>query len=313
MRPVISYDDISAPSPDDNIIPHDEDTTHAEAGGGPAQPTDSRLGPQFPSSSAQAPPTKRRRTNQPSSSRSQQHAGNKQPQRHWDDSGPGGATRMNYGGDEEDGEDVGEEEEDEDEEDEESRQLTHEEIWDDSALIDAWNSASAEYEAYHGKGDKSWKTDSVKKSPLWYNVPPEPSKKTKGKEKARPTTNGTGPFIPEIPALLVASNEEADSQPLDFNTYIPTHDASLAPPHPPDVPGPDYAQYFLPPLQGPMVSQDEAFQRAMSAMYWGGYWTAVYHYQRQGGQPTLHNENVEGEDQDMQDEAEDENFVSTQR
>lgn len=28
----------------------------------------------------------------------------------------------------------------------ESRELTHQEIWDDSALIDAWNSATAEYE-----------------------------------------------------------------------------------------------------------------------------------------------------------------------
>lgn len=32
------------------------------------------------------------------------------------------------------------------EEEEESRELTHEEIWDDSALIEAWNSAAAEYE-----------------------------------------------------------------------------------------------------------------------------------------------------------------------
>ena len=34
----------------------------------------------------------------------------------------------------------------EEEEEEESRELTHDEIWDDSALIDAWNSAAAEYE-----------------------------------------------------------------------------------------------------------------------------------------------------------------------
>ena len=27
-----------------------------------------------------------------------------------------------------------------------SRMLTHEEVWDDSALIDAWESATAEYE-----------------------------------------------------------------------------------------------------------------------------------------------------------------------
>ncbi|KAH6917715.1 hypothetical protein BKA70DRAFT_1395395 [Coprinopsis sp. MPI-PUGE-AT-0042] len=33
---------------------------------------------------------------------------------------------------------------------EESRQLTHEEIWDDSALISAGNAATEEYEAYHG-------------------------------------------------------------------------------------------------------------------------------------------------------------------
>ena len=45
-----------------------------------------------------------------------------------------------YGdGDGDEGADMGEEEE-------ESRALTHEEIWDDAALIDAWNSAEAEYE-----------------------------------------------------------------------------------------------------------------------------------------------------------------------
>jgi len=42
---------------------------------------------------------------------------------------------------------------------EESRELTHDEIWDDSALIDAWNSATAEYEAFHGKS-QDWKSDS---------------------------------------------------------------------------------------------------------------------------------------------------------
>lgn len=39
-------------------------------------------------------------------------------------------------------EDVDEEEEDEDE----SRELDHEEIWDDSALIEAWDAANEEYE-----------------------------------------------------------------------------------------------------------------------------------------------------------------------
>jgi hypothetical protein len=79
------------------------------------------------------------------------------------------------------------EEEGIDEEEVGSRELTYDEIWDDSALIDAWESATAEYEvrathidillscycysdwcyrkAYHGK-DEDWKKEPVKKSPL---------------------------------------------------------------------------------------------------------------------------------------------------
>ena len=50
-------------------------------------------------------------------------------------------------------------------EDGESRELTHEEIWDDSALVDAWNAAMEEYETYNGP-DKGWKKEPVHKSPL---------------------------------------------------------------------------------------------------------------------------------------------------
>jgi hypothetical protein len=56
--------------------------------------------------------------------------------------------------------------EDENARDDESRELTYEEIWDDSALIDAWNAATEEYEAYNGP-DKGWKTQPVNKSPLY--------------------------------------------------------------------------------------------------------------------------------------------------
>lgn len=47
----------------------------------------------------------------------------------------------------------------------ESRQLTHDEIWDDSALVDAWDAAMEEYEMFHGPG-KDWKNEPIKKSPL---------------------------------------------------------------------------------------------------------------------------------------------------
>ena len=50
-------------------------------------------------------------------------------------------------------------------EEEESRELTHEEIWDDSALVNAWEAATEEYEAYHGS-KKDWKSETVNKTPL---------------------------------------------------------------------------------------------------------------------------------------------------
>lgn len=87
-----------------------------------------------PQSKPQPPPKKRRRNNN----------NNKKVPQHWDDPAPA---------------------EDEAMDGEESRELTQEEIWDDSALIDAWNAAMEEYEAFHGP-DKGWKKEPVHKSPL---------------------------------------------------------------------------------------------------------------------------------------------------
>ena len=79
-----------------------------------------------------------------------------------------------------------------------------------------------------------------------------------------------------MPSVVPAASEagaEHDSQPINFDTFVPTHNpsldhlSSLAPPM-------DYAQDSL---GAAMVSQDEAFSRALNAMYWGGYWTAMYH------------------------------------
>ena len=69
------------------------------------------------------------------------------PQRHWDDPEQQ-SSMLPYDEDIEIKEDRDNDnaEEEEEEEEEESRELTHDEIWDDSALIAAWESATAEYE-----------------------------------------------------------------------------------------------------------------------------------------------------------------------
>ena len=90
--------------------------------------------------------------------------------------------------------------------------------------------------------------------------------------KSSSKSTSSTPMASVIPAVFEGGAEN-DSQPINFDTFVPTHDpsldhlSSLAPPM-------DYAQ-DTPGV--PMVSQDEAFSRALNAMYWGGYWTAIYH------------------------------------
>ena len=110
MRSVVSYDDIATPE---------------ESASQPGPPLTLR----------NQPPAKKRKMNQKGAQRRvSQHI------QHWDDPGSS-AEVVNYD------DQAAVQDEYPDEEEEESRELTHEEIWDDSALIDAWNSANAEYEA----------------------------------------------------------------------------------------------------------------------------------------------------------------------
>ncbi|KAJ7714585.1 hypothetical protein DFH07DRAFT_934589 [Mycena maculata] len=192
-----------------------------------------------------------------------------------------------------------EDDEDEEEEDAGNRYLTQEEIWDDSALIDAWNAATEEYEAFNGP-DKGWKNEPVHKSPLWYNVPPTKPPKKKLKTDKHAAAPG-------------AEEGAENSKPLDFDTFVPNHDASLALPTPFGVPE-NYDYSALPPPSAGVASQDEAFQRALGAMYWGGYWTAVYHCHRSAQAQRTGGEDGEGEDGEEEGAGEEEEaFVPTQR
>ncbi|KAH7884024.1 hypothetical protein F5I97DRAFT_1635326 [Phlebopus sp. FC_14] len=179
-------------------------------------------------------------------------------------------------------------------EEEESRELTYEEIWDDSALIDAWNSATAEYEAYHGKS-KDWKADSVKKSLLWYNKPYTGPKSQGNTSKANHYR-----ITAQSP-----DNEEDDTTPLDFGTFVPTHDPSLSGPSKPPPATQSSPAIFIPSPSTTMVSRDEAFNNALSAMYWSGYWTAIYHAQSQSnGQEVVSEGDHDGEGEEEEEYGE---------
>ncbi|KAH0577962.1 hypothetical protein J132_04948 [Termitomyces sp. J132] len=118
---------------------------------------------------------------------------------------------------------------------EEGCDLTHDEIWDDSALIDVWDAATEEYKAYHGP-DQGWKKEAIHKSPLWYNTP---------KVKDSHASSNGKISIPE-------SDEQENSQPLDFDTFMPSHNPAL------DVFGPENAPQFL--LGASRPTEDEVQQ-----------------------------------------------------
>jgi len=105
----------------DSDLDHSEQTNGASSSAAAVRPPGPR------------PSKKRKRSNQ-RTPRSRNTA-------HWDDTGDL-ASQIDY----DDGDGDAQAEDGEIGEDSESRELTHEEMWDDSALIDAWNSATAEYE-----------------------------------------------------------------------------------------------------------------------------------------------------------------------
>ncbi|KDQ54982.1 hypothetical protein JAAARDRAFT_38093 [Jaapia argillacea MUCL 33604] len=263
MRPIVSYDDISeyaAPPPPEHSI-------------------------QLPSG-----PSKRRKQSNQRSGRESQHI------QHWDDPGIP-SDQMNY--DDAAPTTSSKRAKLETSKHEESRELTHTEIWDDSALIDAWNAANEEYEALNGP-DKGWKKAPVHKSPLWYNTPPTHLSEKNSASRSHTDSQNT------IPSA--AQGAGTDSEPLDFNTFVPDHDPSLAA----STSGFQYpsfgaadAPFALPDPSHPMVSQDDAFNRAVGAMYWCGYWTAVYHCHRSlVRNPVVEIDGEEGQEGAYQDETE---------
>ncbi|CAE6467673.1 unnamed protein product [Rhizoctonia solani] len=148
--------------------------------------------------------------------------------------------------------------------------LTKEELWDDSALIAAWDAAAEEYESLNGP-EKKWKEEPVNKSALWYAPPPKPQKDDDGEEDDEEGEEG------EVEEEENGDEAEhatvPDSVPIDFNTFVPSHDPTLG-----------VAQTSVTGLQPSAttndftkLTKDEIFEKAVSASYWAGYWTAMYH------------------------------------
>ncbi|KAF7554408.1 hypothetical protein G7046_g6829 [Stylonectria norvegica] len=148
---------------------------------------------------------------------------------------------------------------------EKQNDLMHEEVWDDSALIDSWNEALDEYKKYHSIHAKGGSIQDL-------NV-----------------KNGTGTSIKAEPrdnaSVGLVDDTQAEGQNEDSETKTDEAVSSYRTPHTAQ-PGsqPAQGQGGLPsfPLQVVLGAvQDENLKKLLMSWYYAGYYTGLYEGQQQ--------------------------------
>lgn len=155
-----------------------------------------------------------------------------------------------------------------------NHELSQEDLWDDSALIQAWDAAAEEYASLNGPG-KSWKDEPTHKSALWYAPPPKPEgNQADDDDDEEEGENEEGEADAEE-----NGDQDPDSIPIDFDSFVPAHDPTLGQETSGAAAYGPYAPTSLSAAAQDVstLSKDDIFEKAVSASYWAGYWTAMYH------------------------------------
>ncbi|KAI1388749.1 uncharacterized protein F4822DRAFT_429365 [Hypoxylon trugodes] len=132
--------------------------------------------------------------------------------------------------------------------------LTHNEIWDDSALVDSWNDALREYEKYHSIHRNGGNVEDLLKS----NQTSSDAKN--GTEEGR---NSRSPRPPKTESEM---RGDADNGRQEDGTSTSQHSHPLG-----GGPGPEG-------LLGSV--RDEGLKRLLMSWYYAGYYTGFYEGQR---------------------------------
>ncbi|KAH7040481.1 uncharacterized protein B0I36DRAFT_344220 [Microdochium trichocladiopsis] len=137
--------------------------------------------------------------------------------------------------------------------------LTNEEIWDDSALVDSWNSALEEYKKYHSIHTKGGNVAELLKA---HRSEPE-------------SRNATAPEA-------CVQEDNTESKGLGLPNAAPENEDLKNKTH--DSMPPSNAPALAPELVLSSV-QDESLKKLLMSWYYAGYYTGLYEGQRsQNGQ-----------------------------
>ncbi|KAL2264139.1 hypothetical protein VTK26DRAFT_1660 [Humicola hyalothermophila] len=153
---------------------------------------------------------------------------------------------------------------------------THDDIWDDSALVDSWNQALAEYKKYHSIHAKGGTIEDIQSSPVpaprrnavpETNVTGEPLSGQEGQEEeGEADENAPMGESNETPNLTISDGQgsgDANKQGDRVQAGGPT----LFPPGPQVLLG---------------TVQDEELKKLLMSWYYAGYYTGLYEGKQQG-------------------------------
>ncbi|EME44796.1 hypothetical protein DOTSEDRAFT_24779 [Dothistroma septosporum NZE10] len=141
----------------------------------------------------------------------------------------------------------------------ENIELTHDELWDDSALVNSWDDAFAEYKKYHSLAAKGEKVDI------------EATQKhgaTSSKSKAMPNGNTEQPHSAAPVNFINTPNSIAATTPAPATATAPV----IGPALPPGLAS--LPQNLITP------GQDENLKNIMMSWYYAGYYTGLYEGQQ---------------------------------
>ncbi|KAI5809526.1 hypothetical protein DFH27DRAFT_150464 [Peziza echinospora] len=165
------------------------------------------------------------------------------------------------------------------------QQLSHAEIWDDSSLINAWDSALQEYKKYHSIQATG---GSVEGAVAAKNILAElEMKDVASVAHAQSSDNAVAEELEEGEVGPRNEEEQEDAQPaaglphtspIDTLNQHPKHDEQAsAAPTTGSVPHANMPQ--IPP--GILAGQNEALRNLMISWYFAGYYTGLYEGQQQ--------------------------------
>ncbi|KAJ5718138.1 hypothetical protein N7488_003784 [Penicillium malachiteum] len=155
--------------------------------------------------------------------------------------------------------------------------LTHEEIWDDSALVRSWEDAVEEYQLYHSIHAKGENVEDVLREAEESGIVEDV--KAVGEDEEMDTEDIAMEGEPEVSTVQADANPAAQSAP--EQQQQPTE----------EEPAPAATQGLkLPanamPMPEPILAQvqDEKLKSLMMAWYYAGYYTGLYEGQQQANQ-----------------------------